>query len=279
MPETNRPDGGDLARVVSQHLESLRLAGVEWLPTAPPPALPEQPQSAAEQPVAKPTRQGALFQEPEPESVAAAADLTPEQRRHALTVLAAKVAECRRCGELTIARTQTVFGVGRIDPDVCFLGEAPGREEDRKGEPFVGPAGQLLNRIIAAMGMKREDVFICNILRCLPPGDRPGKVRPPAPDEAANCREWLDGTLQLVRPKVIVALGGSSTKYLLGTSIGITKLRGQWKEYRGIPVMCTFHPSYLLRQEGPAQDRAKREVWEDMKQVLARLGRPIPGAK
>jgi DNA polymerase len=189
------------------------------------------------------------------------------------------VSQCTRCPELTITRTQTVFGVGPIDPELCFLGEAPGREEDRKGEPFVGPAGQLLNRIIAAMGLKREEVFICNILRCLPPGDRPGSVRPPNQEESNHCREWLDGTLALVRPKVLVALGGSATKYLLATPIGIMKLRGQWREYKGIPVMCTLHPSYLLRQKGADQEAAKRDVWEDMKQVLARLGRPVPGAK
>jgi DNA polymerase len=270
MPEPN-----DLARLAAQHLESLRLAGVQWLPAAPPLTSQEEPT-----PTPAPVQQKSLFGEPHPEPVAAPpTTLTPEQRRHELTVLAEQVSACERCPELTITRTQTVFGVGPIDPEVCFLGEAPGREEDRKGEPFVGPAGQLLNRIIAAMGFQREEVFICNILRCLPPGDRPGSVRPPNPDEASNCRGWLDATLDLVRPKVMVAMGASATKYLLNTAVGITKLRGQWREYRGRPVMCTFHPSYLLRQKGADQDRAKRDVWEDMKQVLARLGRPVPGAK
>src|SRR5262249_10502556 len=197
MPESKKPDEIDLARLAAQHLESLRLAGVEWLPTAPP-AEPA-PQPAASDPF-QPT---ALFAElePDPQPAGPAPSLTAEQRRHELTVLAEKVSQCTRCPELTITRTQTVFGVGPLDPDVCFLGEAPGREEDRQGEPFVGPAGQLLNRIIVAMGLKREEVFICNILRCLPPGEPPPKVRPPSPQEAANCREWLDKTLDLVRPK------------------------------------------------------------------------------
>jgi DNA polymerase len=147
------------------------------------------------------------------------------------------------------------------------VGEAPGADEDRLGAPFVGAAGQLLDRILAACGMKREEVFICNVLRCRPPGNRK-----PEPAEAANCREWLEKTLALVRPKHIVALGGSATQYFLGISTGITKIRGQWFEHRGIPVLATFHPSYLLRNPS-----AKREVWEDMKLLLARLGRPVPG--
>jgi DNA polymerase len=167
---------------------------------------------------------------------------------------------------LAATRTQTVFGVGRIDPDVCFIGEAPGREEDATGEPFVGPAGQLLTRIIAAMGMKREEVYICNILRCRPPNNRP-----PQPEEAAHCREYLEETLDLVRPKYICALGATAAKYLLGTSLGITKMRGKFYDYRGIPVMCTFHPSYLLRD--PTK---KKEVWDDMKALLTRMGKPIP---
>jgi DNA polymerase len=165
-----------------------------------------------------------------------------------------------------------VFGVGAVDTDICFVGEAPGADEDRLGEPFVGAAGQLLNRILAACGLKREEVYICNILRCRPPGNRQ-----PQADEAANCREYLERQIELVRPKVLVALGGSATRYLLGTSVGITKLRGRFLDYRGTPVMCTYHPSYLLRLEEPAKTAKKKEVWEDMKKVLARVGRPVPG--
>jgi DNA polymerase len=190
-----------------------------------------------------------------------------EQRRQALTVLAKEVAQCTRCLELASTRTQTVFGVGPIDPELCFVGEAPGADEDRIGEPFVGAAGQLLTRIIVAMGLKREEVYICNILRCRPPGNRT-----PLPEEAANCNEWLEKTLELVRPRFICGLGGTPARHLLGITTGITKLRGRFFDWHGIPVMMTFHPSYLLR----SPDK-KKDVWEDMKTLLARMGRPIPG--
>lgn len=160
-------------------------------------------------------------------------------------------------------------GVGPCPAEVMIVGEAPGFNEDRQGEPFVGAAGQLLNRIIAASGMKREEVFICNILRCRPPGNRQ-----PTPEEAANCREYLEQTIDLVRPRFICALGGTATTYLLGTTVGITRLRGKFLEYRGIPVMCTFHPSYLLRSP-----EKKKDVWEDMKTLLARMGKPVPTPK
>jgi DNA polymerase len=182
-------------------------------------------------------------------------------------VLAERVAGCERCPELAATRTQTVFGVGPLDAPLCFVGEAPGRDEDVQGEPFVGAAGQLLNRIIAACGMKREEVYICNILRCRPPANRT-----PTPQEAGNCREYLERQLELVRPRFICALGGTAATYLLGTAAGITKLRGKFFEYRGIPVLCTFHPSYLLRSP-----EKKKDVWEDMKRLLARMGRRIPG--
>src|SRR5205823_12757493 len=125
-----------------------------------------------------------------------------------------------------------------------------------------------------ASGLQREEVSLCTVLRGRPPG-----TRQPQADEAANCREYLDKTLDLVRPKFLCALGGSATKYLLNTSIGITKLRGQWREYRGIPMMCTYHPSYLLRLTGPKELAAKREVWDDMKKLLTRMGRPVPQGK
>jgi DNA polymerase len=190
-----------------------------------------------------------------------------EQRRRELEVLAERVAGCTRCAELAVTRTQTVFGVGPVGAELCFVGEAPGGDEDATGVPFVGRAGQLLTRIIVACGLKREEVYIANILKCRPPGNRQ-----PLPNEAANCREYLERQLELVAPKFLCALGSVAVKYLLGTSLGITKVRGKFLDFRGVPVMCTFHPSYLLRN--PA---AKREVWEDMKALLARMGRPIPG--
>jgi DNA polymerase len=254
---------------VEQHLRSLRAAGIEHItPRVPPTATQRTPSEATTSPSVAPVTplaiQASLFAAA-PEPVAVPAD--QGERRTALTLLAERVSGCTRCPQLASTRTQTVFGVGPLNPDLCFLGEAPGADEDRTGEPFVGAAGQLLNRIIAACGMKREEVYICNILRCRPPGNRQ-----PNPDEAANCREYLEETLRLVQPKFLCALGGSATKYLLGVDTGITKLRGRWLEYRGIPVMATFHPSYLLRNP-----EAKREVWADMKLLLARMGKPIPG--
>jgi DNA polymerase len=248
----------ELVRQAQQHVESLRVAGIEWTPLAPPLLIAPETPPQQERAVVGAT----LFDVASPESA-----LNPEQRRHELEVLASQVSHCTRCSELAATRTQTVFGVGRIDAEVCFIGEAPGVDEDAQGEPFVGPAGQLLNRIIAACGMKREDVYICNILRCRPPGNRT-----PLPNEAANCREYLDRTLDLVRPKFICCLGGCAAQNLLDTQLAVGKLRGRFHDYRGIPVLVTFHPAYLLR----SPDR-KRDVWEDMKTLLARMGRPIPG--
>jgi DNA polymerase len=210
-----------------------------------------------------------LFPDEDPFTPPAATEtLTREQRRQALDVLAETVSHCTRCPSLAATRTQTVFGVGPLDVELCFVGEAPGADEDAQGEPFVGAAGQLLNRIIAACGLKREEVFICNILKCRPPGNRT-----PQADEAANCREYLDKQLELVKPKFICALGGTAAKHLLGTDRSLGQLRRQFHNYRGIPVLCTYHPAFLLPHRSPEK---KRDVWEDMKMLLAKMGRPIP---
>jgi DNA polymerase len=198
-------------------------------------------------------------------------ELTPEQRRVELDQLAQRVAQCVRCRGLAVSRKQTVFGVGPLDPQLCFVGEAPGADEDAAGEPFVGAAGQLLNRIIAACGMKREEVFICNILRCRPPGNRT-----PTAEEAANCREYLERTLELVRPRFLCALGSCAAQHLLGTALSIGRLRGRFHDYQGIPVMCTYHPAYLLPSRSPEK---KKDVWEDMKKLLVRMGRTVPQPK
>lgn len=273
MPEQPPETPADVARQLAQHIDSLRAAGVEWVPAS---ALPETPPAPR---TATPSSRLAVPISATPAPLAAqttlfaAAPAEPvvagdgEQRRQALTVLAKQVAGCTRCPQLASTRTQTVFGVGPIDPELCFVGEAPGADEDRLGEPFVGPAGQLLTRIILAMGMKREEVFICNILRCRPPGNRV-----PAPEEAAHCSEWLEKTLELVRPKFMCTLGATPARHLLGLTQGVTRLRGRFFAWRGIPVMCTFHPSYLLRD--PSK---KKDVWDDMKTLLGRMGRPIPG--
>jgi len=269
MTQESSLNATNVERQLRQRLESLRAAGVDYLPVANEP-LPLPPPAAEP---AQAVAGGLLFAEaPTPPT---AGDAVPiEQRRLALQQLAEQVAGCSRCNELAATRTQTVFGVGRLDPDVCFIGEAPGRDEDLQGEPFVGAAGQLLNRIIAAMGMQRQDVYICNILRCRPPNNRPPQVQ-----EAANCAEYLEKTLELVRPRYICTLGASAARYLLkfGPTVSMGRMRKRFHDYRGIPVLCTFHPSYLLRLEEPAKTEQKREVWEDMKLLLTRMGKPIPG--
>lgn len=248
-----RPDRIDAGRQIRQHLESLQNAGVEWLP-APNRLLPP--------PVPSPS----IFAEAE-EEAAPVVD-GPADRRVALAVLSEEVKACMACAELCSTRTQTVFGVGPLDPDLCFIGEAPGADEDRQGEPFVGAAGQLLNRIILACGMKREEVYICNILRCRPPNNRA-----PRADEAANCRQFLDRQLEVVQPKFICCLGAVAAQNLLGVTTSIGAMRGRFFDYKGIPVICTYHPSYLLRSESL---EPKRMVWEDMKKLLTRMGKPIP---
>jgi DNA polymerase len=154
-----------------------------------------------------------------------------------------------------------------------FVGEAPGMDEDQQGEPFVGAAGQLLTKIIVAMGLTRETVYIANILKCRP--DTPGQFsgnRKPTPEEMKTCLPYLHGQIDLIQPKVLVALGATAVEGLLGTNAGITRLRGQWQRYRDVPLMPTFHPSFLLRPENASK---KRLVWEDMMQVMTRLGLPI----
>jgi uracil-DNA glycosylase family 4 len=249
----------ELARMARQHIESLRAAGVEWIPAATQSGSAPSLFGEELDPV---TTAG---QQPGQASVSAAASLSPEQKKHEFQVLAECVSKCTRCAGLAATRTQTVFGVGNPNAELCFIGEAPGADEDAKGEPFVGAAGQLLNKIISACGMKREEVYICNILKCRPPGNRL-----PNPDEAANCREYLEKQLELLRPKFICALGACAAQNLLNTTASVGKLRGRFLDYRGIPVLCTYHPAYLLRN--PVM---KKEVWEDMKKLMQRMGRPV----
>jgi DNA polymerase len=169
--------------------------------------------------------------------------------------LAARVAACTRCGELAAKRTQTVFGVGDRQADWLFIGEAPGAEEDRQGEPFVGRAGQLLDSMLFALGLKRgQGVYIANILKCRPPGNRD-----PKPEEARACRAYLDRQIDLIQPRIIVALGRIAAQNLLGTDEPLGRLRGKPLNYRDIPLVITYHPAYLLRQ--PAD---KRKAWEDL---------------
>jgi DNA polymerase len=189
-----------------------------------------------------------------------------EGRKRRLVQLASEVSVCQKCA-LHAGRTQTVFARGNPTAELCFVGEGPGADEDAQGEPFVGKAGQLLDRMIVAMGFSRDDVYVCNIVKCRPPGNRK-----PEYQEMASCAPYLAEQLALVAPKVLVALGATAVEGLLGPVGGITRIRGGWRLYRGaIPVMPTFHPAYLLRN--PA---AKREVWQDLQAVLKQMGRPVP---
>ena len=261
MAQDKQADGGRAARMVVQKLESLQRAGVTHVgkPPAPAPAVPAA--------VAKDVP-------PPPAEVVAGADPAEVKRRAAeLDEVRREVAACTRCSELVGNRTQTVFGAGNPRARLVFLGEAPGADEDRQGEPFVGRAGQLLDRIIEACTMKREEVYIMNILRCRPPENRN-----PLPTEAAACREYLDRQLAIIQPEFICCLGSVAAQNLLDTTAPIGRLRGKFHEYgnifqttRSIKVLCTYHPAYLLRN--PA---AKRQVWEDMQLLVAEMGIELP---
>jgi DNA polymerase len=182
------------------------------------------------------------------------------------------VMTCVKCG-LSKSRTQTVFGEGDPDAQICFIGEGPGKDEDASGRPFVGRAGQKLNDMIAAMGMKREDVFICNIVKCRAYLTDIGKDRPPSEEETIACTPYLVRQVEIIRPKVIVTLGLPSTRYLLKSKESMTRMRGNWHAWRGIKVMPTWHPAYVLRNY---TEQTRGEVWNDLKKVLTELGRAIP---
>lgn len=196
-------------------------------------------------------------QQPEPSKPAAVVS-----QASSLEVLQQEVAGCTLCQELAETRTQTVFGVGNPRAKLCFLGEAPGADEDRLGEPFVGRAGKLLDKIIEACTLKREEVYILNNLKCRPPGNRN-----PKPEESAHCSRYLIRQLELIQPEYICCLGAIAAQNLLETQTPIGKLRGKVHDYRGINVVCTYHPAYLLRN--PA---AKKDTWEDMKTLMGLLG-------
>jgi len=272
-----------------QHLEALKARGVRFVSVSPESLQdiqsratvakrnPEAPWHAAAKPVASTvaaTSKTVLEQTP-PRTVKgppALPQLSAEAKAAAFTELRQRAMACVKCSHLVAARKSIVFGVGNINADLMFIGEAPGADEDAQGEPFVGRAGQLLTRIIETMGLTRDSVYIANILKCRP--DTPGQTagnRKPTPEEMQTCSPYLHEQIDLIRPKVLVALGGTAVEGLLGKT-GITRLRGQWQTYRGIPLMPTYHPSYLLRNQGPNE---KRQVWEDMLQVMEKLGMPV----
>jgi uracil-DNA glycosylase len=184
----------------------------------------------------------------------------------ALLAIRSDVGECTRC-KLSRGRTHLVFGVGNPSAELMFVGEGPGADEDLQGEPFVGRAGQLLTKMIEAMGFRREDVYIANVVKCRPPENRD-----PEPDEIAACEPFLKAQIAAVRPKVVVALGRFAVQTLLRDATPITRQRGAWRDYEGVKLMPTFHPAYLLRN--PPE---KAKAWEDLKAVMRELGKASPG--
>lgn len=259
-----------LKRIVVQRLESLGRAGVRQLPrraatpleAAAPPSQPASPEPAASVPSKPEPSRTAEQERPEDMKKGRSKDKTS-----ALAIVQQEVAACQRCEELACSRTQTVFGVGDPNAKLCFFGEAPGADEDRQGEPFVGRAGKMLNDIIQkGMGMERSDVYILNVLKCRPPGNRN-----PSPEESVNCREFFERQLEIISPKFICCLGTVAAQNLLQTTTPVGKLRGTVHDYRGAKVVVTYHPSYLLRNPS-----AKKFTWEDVQLLLGEMGLPVP---
>ena len=262
----------ELTRAARQLVEIDRMLGGDFMPAG----LNPLPETKAV-PVGVPEAGSVRGPEAAPVHEAEAA-MDREAKAAALAEMDEReVSVCTKCG-LAAGRTNTVFGEGDPDADLVFVGEGPGQEEDRQGRPFVGRAGELLTRMIEGMGLRREDVFICNIVKCRPPGNRA-----PAPEEAAACWDYLVRQLAIIRPRAIVTLGNPATQGLLNTRTGITKLRGTWQSLPmigeglgGTAVMPTFHPAFVLRQYTP-ENRGK--VWSDLKEVMAFLGLPVQGGK
>ena len=277
-----------LLEATIEHLQQLKAHGTRFVTvdtaalkalTAPVPVQPKTAPASTSSPAptAKPTapaKERSIFAlaaglPPEP----VIEPLAPEAKPAAMAELRARASVCVKCPSLVAARTQVVFGVGDVNADLMFVGEAPGADEDEQGEPFVGAAGQLLTKIIQTMGQSRETVYIGNILKCRPdmPAGAPGN-RKPTPAEMRTCIPYLHEQINIIRPKVMVALGATAVEGLFGKPIPITKQRGNWMTYRDIPVMPTFHPAYLLRNQAMSE---KRKVWEDMLAVMEQLGLPI----
>jgi DNA polymerase len=277
-----------------QHLEDLKSRGVRHVAIAsetlralaqpsPRPAVPSQELRSSRHEEAQtfpmsatgnqPAIQQSLLTSSAADNLPASAPLDPQAKAVAFATLRERALACVKCAHLASSRKNVAFGVGSIDAQLMFVGEAPGADEDEQGEPFVGKAGQLLTKIIQATGLSRAEVYIANILKCRPdtPGQSAGN-RKPTSDEMATCIPYLHEQIDLIRPKVIVALGATAVDGLLGKTLGITKLRGTWKTYRGTPLMPTYHPAYLLRNQAMSE---KRKVWEDMLAVMEKLEMPI----
>ena len=200
------------------------------------------------------------------------------RRTKLLAQFATAAAACRKC-EIGSQRRNNVYGEGDPCAELMVIGEGPGETEDLLGRPFVGRAGQLLDKMLNAIGFAREDVYICNTVKCRPtePGPRGPKNRAPSLDEMANCRPFLDEQIEIIQPRVIMALGAPAAKSFLGRDFQITKMRGRWYDGpSGIPLMVTFHPAYVLRQTGGELTAVKRLVWADLKAVRTKLDEPVP---
>ena len=207
--------------------------------------------------------------------ILAAARIAPLEGSKAerLAAMRGPVLACTKCPHLVKSRTQVVFGVGNPEAELMFVGEAPGEDEDRQGEPFVGKAGQLLTKIIETMGFARGDVYIANVLKCRPdmPSGMPGN-RKPKPEEMKVCLPYLREQIEIIQPRLIVALGATAMEGLTGSTEPMARLRGRWHDFDGTSLMATYHPAYLLRNQALSE---KRKVWEDMLMVLERLGKTI----
>ncbi len=249
------PDPAILRSSLNAYLEELRESGIDGFPNDVSSASPQPAMPAA---AVKNTRPQPLGKPPE--------DTTAHHET--LEHIRKNLGECQRC-KLGKTRKNLVFGVGNPNARLVFVGEGPGADEDEKGEPFVGDAGRMLNRIITAMGITREEVYICNVVKCRPPGNRN-----PEPDEIEACSPFLIRQLKSIQPEAIVALGKFASQTLLETKEPISKLRGRFRNFHGIPLMPTYHPSYLLRTGGNSD--SFWDVWDDMTQVLQLLKLPVP---
>lgn len=251
----------DLAYMARQQAASLAAGGIEWIPAHLP--IEIAPGTEIEVEVASTP------------AVAKAGTSTPMQpplgsdaKRQQLQLIDQKeVQPCVKCTDLVRNHTRTVFGVGNVDTELLFVGEAPGADEDKVGEPFVGAAGQLLNKIIMACKLTREEIYIANVLKCRPPGNRQ-----PLADEVINCKGFLQRQIEIIQPRFICCLGLVAAQTVLNSTISIGKLRKQIHDYgdTGIKVVATYHPAYLLRNPN-----AKKDVWEDMKMLMEAMGRPV----
>lgn len=248
-----------LSAALLRHMTQRARSGQRWAyrsGTTASDAIPVSPEPAAD--ASQPLEPALIARDPGPR---------PAGQRLSLAQIREELGEdCSRC-KLSAGRTQIVFGVGNPHARLMFVGEGPGRDEDEQGEPFVGAAGQLLTRIIEAIGLTREDVYIANVVKCRPPGNRN-----PEPDEIEACRPFLEKQIESIGPKLLVGLGNIAVKSLLEVDTGIMRMRGNWREYRGIPFMPTIHPSYVLRNEA----EGRRMIWDDFRKVAERYNEGLP---